>query len=180
MKNNPSRDQLTKSLDRRIRHLMIRTLERFEDTFPDLDDTKEGQIFKGDIRNAFNDVLRAQRDEVRDYEVDYRPLRMNEDNTLSMTQTFMQTVQRVVFEIRSEPSVSIYSHIDKSNVLEAIRSEIGTGVIYEQDGTLVLEIVGVESCINSVIPIMDRYRLHADVRARYKDWRGQVVKLYRR
>ena len=68
MKNNPSRDQLTKSLDRRIRHLMIRSLEKFEDRFPDLDDTREGQIYKGDIRNAFNDVIRAQRDELREYD----------------------------------------------------------------------------------------------------------------
>lgn len=180
MKNNPSQEQLTKSLDRRIRHLMIRTLERFEDSFPDLDDTKEGQIFKGDIRNAFNDVLRAQRDEVRDYEVDYRPLRMNEDNTLSMTQTFMQTVQKIDFGIRSEPFLTISASIDKRGVLDAIRSELNAGVICEEDGYIVLEIVGIEPCINSVIPILDRYRLHADVRAKYKTWRGQVVKLYRR
>lgn len=180
MKNSPSREQLTKSFDRRVRHLMISTLERFEDAFPDMDQTREGHVFKTDLRNAFNDVLRAQRDELLDYEVDYRPLRMNPDSTLAMTQTFMQTVQKITFDIADKPSIKIYTSSDKGNVLEAIRSEFGTGVIYESDDGLVLEIVGVQSCVDSVLSIIDRYRLHADVRAKYRDWRSKVIELYRR
>lgn len=180
MKNNPSRDQLTKSLDRRVRHLMIKTLERFEDAFQDVDNTKEGQLFKADIRTFFNDVLRAQRNELLDYEVDYRPLHLDSDNTLIMTQTFMQTVQRIVFDIQSEPSIKIYSSMDKINVLDAIRSEFGTGVIYEDGESAVLEIVGVNSCANSVLLILDRYRLHADIRSKYRAWRSKVIDIYRR
>src|ERR1700742_5206394 len=104
MKNNPSRDQLIKSLDRRIRHLMIQTLERFEDTFPSLDAVREGQVFKGDLRTMFNDVLRAERDELRDYEVDYRPLRMDDNNTLSITHTFLQSFQKITVDVRDKPS----------------------------------------------------------------------------
>jgi hypothetical protein len=97
MKYNPSRDQLGKSTERRIKSLMIRTLEKFESLFPDIDNSHEGQLFKGDIRNIFNDAIRAQRSEFDDYSIEYRPLRMNPDNTLAITQSFIQTVQLMEF-----------------------------------------------------------------------------------
>lgn len=181
MKTNPSRDQLAKSLDRRIRNLMIRTLEQFEDSFPNEDNSRDGQIFKGNLRNMFNDVLRAQRDELHDYEIEYRPLRMTDDNTLAMTPAFLQTVQRIDLELLNNvPIIKLYSSADHAKVLEAVRSEFGTGVISRlADESLVLEIVGIRSMIDSVLPIMDRYSLHADVRAKYRAWRSEVVKLYR-
>jgi len=181
MKKNPSQEQLSKSVERRIRHLMIRTLEGFEDSFADLEDTREGQSFKAHIRNMFNDAIRAQRDEIRDYSVDYRPLRLTDDNTLAVTQTFMQSVQRIDMDTEQEtPRIRIYADPDNARVIDALRSEFDAGATYMQDGVLVLEIVGVETCVNSVLPIMDRYRLHASVRSQYEDWREQVVKLYRR
>lgn len=180
MKKNPSREQLTKSMDRRIRRLMVSTLESFEDAFQDLEESRDAQIFKTHVKNSFNDVIRAQRDELRDYEVEYRPLRINEDNTLAMTQTFMRSVQRVDMGVTNDsPWLKIYSSPDKRRVLEAVRAEFGTGVVYDQDGASVLEIVGVNSCVDSVLVIMDKYRLHADVQAKYRDWRSQVIKLYR-
>lgn len=181
MKTNPSREQLSKSLDRRTKHLMIRTLEKFEDTFPDLDETREGRIFKGDIRNAFNDVMRAQRDEIRDYDVDYRPLKMTDDNTLAITQTFMQAVQRVNlgFTESKSPFVEICAATDKVNILEALRAEMGTGVVSESVDGLMLQIVGVQSCVECVLHILDRYRLHGTVEPKYAEWRDQVVKTYR-
>ncbi len=192
MKATPSRDQLIRSQERRVKHLMIRVLEKFEDTFPDIDDTRAGQVFKGDLRNAFNDVIRAQRDEVRDYEVDYRPLKLTDDNTLAMTQTFMRAVQGVNFGFGEEstlstimrPFIEFYASPAKRKVLEALRSEMGTGVISERglpnDETgLMLQIIGVQSCVDCVLPIMDRYRLHSNVEPSYGEWRSEVVRIYR-
>jgi hypothetical protein len=163
---------------------MKRTLERFEDTFPSQDDTREGHVFKGDLRNMFNDVLRAQRDELHDYEVEFRPLRMTDDNVLAMTPTFLQSVQSIFMEIcEGTPCIRIYASPDNAKVLDAVRTEFGTGVVYRElacgEEHLALEIVGVQSCVDSVFPIMDRYCLHSDVRAKYQNWRREVVKLYR-
>lgn len=177
MKQNPSREQLAKSLDRRIRHLMIRVLEKFEDRFPNVDDTRDGQVFKGDIRNAFNDVIRAQRDELRDYEVDYRPLKLTDDNVLALTQTFMQTVQKIDFD--DKPSIRFHASVDHRRVLEALRSELEVGVVYQTKEGCVLEICGVRDCVSSVVLMMDRYRLHPDVRSKYLVWRDLVVTSYR-
>jgi hypothetical protein len=176
-KQNPSHLQLLKSQERRIRHMMIRVLENFEDSFPDIEDTRDGQIYKGNIRNCFNDAIRAQRDELNDYEIEYRPLRLTHDNILSMTRTFLQTVQKIDFT--DVPSVRFYAGVDKRSVLEALRAEIGVGVIYEDDGSLILEIAGTDDCANCVLSILDKYRLHDDVLARYRDWRCQVVESYR-
>ena len=159
---------------------MIRMLEKFEDTFPDLDDTREGQIFKGDIRNVFNDAMRAQRDELRDYDVEYRPLQLTADNTLAMTQTFMKSVQRVEFGFgEAKPYLMMFADADHRKVLDALRLEFGAGVVHEDGESLVLEIVGTQSCVDCVLPIMDRYRLHSSVLSDYRAWRDQVVKLYR-
>jgi len=177
---HPSRDQLIKSMDRRVKHLMIRVLEKFEDRFPDLDETREGQIFKGDLRNAFNDVIRAQRDEIRDYEVDYRPLKLTDDNILAMTQTFMSAVQKVEFSFTDNGQPYIMFYADESNikVLDALRAELEAGVVTRSDNDAVFSIVGVKACIDSVLPCMDKYRLHAKVHAEYVVWRQEVVRMY--
>jgi len=181
MKNNPSRDQLTKSLDRRIRHLMIRTLEKFEDKFPDLDQTRDGKVFKGDIRTIFNDVLRAQRDEIRDYDVEYRPLKLTDDNVLALTQTFMQSLQGLEFDVdeNDNPYVTFYANPEHRRVLEALRAEVGAGVIVFSKDVDLLEIRGIGPCINCVLPILDKYRLHSNIEPSYGEWRDRVVKIYR-
>lgn len=182
MKKNSSREQLTKSLDRRIKHLMIGVLEKFEDRFAELDETRDGQVFKGDIRNAFNDVIRAQRDELRDYDVEYRPLQLTNDNILAVTQTFLRTVQKINFGFTAEdhePYVEFCGDQDSFNVLNALRLEIEAGVMLRLEDGCTLLIVGTETIVNSVLPIMDRYRLHTNVATRYQDWRDQVIKIYR-
>lgn len=180
MKNDPSRDQLSKSIERRIKHLMIRTLEKFEDVFDDLDGTREAGIFKSDIRTAFNDVIRAQRDEIRDYEVDYRPLKLRDDSILSVTQTFMETLERIELGFRDQPYVKIYANFENKRVIDALRAEISTGILFNEDNSIVLEIVGINSCVNCVLPILDRYRLHSSVREEYGEWRNRVCDQYRR
>lgn len=179
-KQNQSSDQLSKSLERRSMHLMIQTLQKFEDAFPDVDQTRQGGIFKADLRNMFNDVIRAQRDELNDYEVEYRPLRITGNGVLALTQSFMQTVQKVEFGWTGEkPFLKIFSSRDHARVLDAVRIEFGAGVLYQQDDGLVLEIVGVEVCANSVLPLMDKYRLLEQVGAKYREWRVEVVRRYR-
>jgi hypothetical protein len=183
MQVNPSKDQLVKSQERRIRSLMVRTLEKFESAYPGVQHTKDAKVFKGDLRTIFNDVIRAQRDELTDYEVDFRPLRVTDDNTISITRTFMQTVQKIEFgytSATSRPFIKIYADQDHKNSLEAIHREFGGGVIYSDKSGLTLEIVGAEDCIKCVLPIMDRYRLHDSVRVGYREWRKNVVDEYRR
>lgn len=181
MKNNPSREQLAKSQSRRVSALMVRTLQKFEDTFPDLDRTREGRTYKGDIKAMFNDVMRAARDELNDYVLDYRPLHLTENNTLAISRTFLETTQVIEFTFTDSgvPSVTFQAHMDKLPILEAMRAEFGAGVvcIVGEDRGL-LQIVGIEACVDSVLPRMDKFRLHSDVRQRYVEWRSQVVDRY--
>src|SRR6188474_203652 len=180
MKKNQSQEQLIKSQERRIKHLMIRVLEGFEASFPDIDQTSDGSIFKSELRTIFNDVIRAQRDEIREYDVDYRPLKTN-DSSISVTKSFIETVQKIDFNFISDnkPTIKISSPVDKFPILEAIRNEFGVGVIYKSEDILILEIVGTESCINHIIPTMDKYYLHDFTRNEYKKWRNKVIGIYR-
>jgi len=179
-KNNQSLDQLSKSLERRSRHLMIQTLQKFEDSFPDVDQTRYGQIFKTELRNMFNDVIRAQRDELNDYEIEYRPLRISDNGTLAITQSFMQTVQKIDFGFRgNNPYLKIFSSQDHIRVLDAIRVECNAGVLYQSfENEVVLEIVGIKTCAECVLVILDKYRLHDKTISAYREWRSKVVKVY--
>lgn len=180
-RNRSEHDVLSKSQSRRISHLMIRCLQKFEEVFPDLEDSPDGRRFKGDLRNAFNDAMRAARDELNDYDVEYRPMRMGDDNILALTRTMMETVRRVSFGVSDKtglPFMTMSASTSKGKVLDAVRAEFGCGVIVSEDSVLRLVIVGTQDCVNRVIPIMDKYRLAEGVRDQYRVWREAVVRAY--
>ncbi len=65
--------------------------------------------------------------------------------------------------------------------MDAVRNEFGTGVLYIDDSnpnSIILEIVGLKPCIDIVIPIMDKYKLHTSVKDIYVNWRESLVKQY--
>jgi hypothetical protein len=160
---------------------MVRVLEKFEDSFPELDDTRDGGVFKGTIKAMFNDVIRAQRDELTDYQIEYRPMRLTHDNKLSLTRTLMSTVQRIEFGFAGEfdtPYMKIVADAQRASVLEAVRAEFEVGVVWVEEDVAALSIVGVDTCVDSVLPRMDKYRLHPDVRPHYVQWRKKLVGMY--
>jgi hypothetical protein len=129
----------------------------------------------------FNDVIRAQRDELNDYEVEFKPLRLTDDNKLAMTRTLMNTVQRIEFGFAGEfhtPYMNIYANEDRASVMEAVRSEFDVGVLHKADNHVILSVVGIDDCISNVLTRMDKYRLHATVRDSYKIWRQRLVDMY--
>jgi|APGre2960657404_1045060.scaffolds.fasta_scaffold07881_2 hypothetical protein len=180
MKRNiePSRDQLLKSSERRIKHLMVQTLTKFEDRFQDLANSNYGEIFKSDLRNAFNDAIRAQRDELYDYQIEYRPLKLNSDNTIMATKTFLDALQSIEFIDGDRPGIRIKSHLQDSKLLDAIRSELGAGVLYSLEKVIIFEIRGLEDSINCVLPLLDRCKFNEGVRNKYLVWRKVIVTKY--
>jgi hypothetical protein len=176
MRQNLSKDQLKKSVERRVKHLMVQTLSNFDQSF---EKSRTGDIFKSTLKTACNDVIRAQRDELNDYEVEYRPLRLTDDNVLALTKTFMETVQRIDFVEGKNPRMIIRANKEKWKVMSAIRSEIGTGILYISGDEVRLEIVGLQSCVDFVLPVMDNYVINQDVRSRYTAWRLYIVNQYR-
>lgn len=179
MKNykNISREQLTKSVERRIKHLMVKMLEDFETFFEDIEQTNNGQLFKSQLKTSFNDVIRAQRDELNDYVIEYKPLRKNPDNSLSVTRTFLESLQKIEFGIQPKPFLKVFTK-DAYAVINALREEFEVGVIYKTPDSLILEVSGLNDCV-SIIPLMDHYVLHANVKDKYGVWREELVNLYK-
>jgi len=175
-----SKDVLTESLERRMKHIMVQLLNQFDERFPDLREDQQGRLFKFDIKNQFNDAIRATRDEIRDYDIEYRPVRFNPDNTLSVTKAFIEGIQTITFN-DTEPGIRILAKNEQQNyrILEAIRRELDTGIIYiNSTATLTLDIYGLDSCVNCAIPFMDLYNLLSGVKEEYISWRKKVVELY--
>jgi hypothetical protein len=174
----PSREQLLKSSERRIKHLMVQTLTKFEDRFNDLANSNYGEIFKADLRNAFNDAIRAQRDELYDYQIEYRPLKFNQDNTIIATKSFLNTVQNIEFINDARPGIKMLATVEDARVLDAIRNEMGVGVLYNVQNGIIFEIRGLEDSINCVLPLLDRCKFNEGVRQKYLNWRKTVVLQY--
>lgn len=178
-KNNIARDQLIKSSERRIKHLMIQTLSKFEDRFNALAQSRDGEMFKSDLRTAFNDVIRAHRDELYDYTLEYQPIKFNTDNSLFVSKTFMETVQKIEFGIDKKPNFKIFAAPERFAVLDSLRAEIGVGVIYKEENNIILQVVGIKDCISGVLPFMDKYALHEKVKQNYINWRQVLVSFYK-
>lgn len=179
-----SKEVLTESIERRMKHIMVQLLDQFDNRFNALSGEERGRLFKFDIKNQFNDAIRATRDEIRDYDIEYRPVRMNENNTLSVTKTFMEGIQSITFTdptLNSEPGMRIVAKGEPqyARILEAIRRELGHGIVYkDQHGVYNFHIQGLDICIKSVIPFMDLYKLCSSVQAEYTFWRRKVVGKY--
>lgn len=171
------RDVLTKSLTRRFRHAMVRILDEYDARHPDSDgDT--GKLFKVDVKNMLNDMIRCTSSEMGDYDVSYRPVRFNNDNSLSVTRTFLESLERV--EFGDEPSVRFIADMSRRNVLQSLRDELGAGVLYQYGDSCVYVVTGAEACIDFAIPFLDRYKLHGSKQAEFKEWRKGLVEAYLR
>lgn len=172
-----SRDILSGSIRKRCLSMMAGLLSNFEELHPETKDLPQGTKYRAFVKDRVNDVLRATLQELTDYDIEYRPLKLGNDNILSVTAEFLESVDRVDFS--DAPSVKIQAAKSHAKVLDAVRSTIGAGVLYASDAdSVIFEVVGVADCINYMVPIMDKYRLTPDVRTKYVKWRRNLVAAY--
>lgn len=176
MNDNRSKRVLANSLERRMKHVMVRMLTEFDKRFRE---TEDGNLFKIDFKHAMNDMIRASRDEINDYDIEYKPVRLRDDNVLSVTKEFMESIELV--EFGSDPvSFRITANRSMAKVLEALRNELDVGVTFlEDDDKVVYAVCGVRDCLSS-LPFLDKYRLTANVREQYVQWRSRLVYYYSR
>lgn len=181
---NRSKRELTNSIERRQRHIMVRLLTEFEGRFQDVAETARGNLFRVDIKHMMNDMMRATRDEIGDYEVEYRPLRIRHDNTLSVTKEFMETIECIEFGQDTPMTMTgsflkITADKSRAKILDAMRRELGVGVTSLNDGKVVYMVAGMTDCLRT-LPFLDQYRLAAMVRDQYVSWRKHLVYSYSR
>lgn len=169
------RDVLTKSLTRRLRHAMVRILHEYDARHSD-SDGDVGTLFKVDVKNMLNDMIRCTSSEMDDYDISYRPVRFNNDNSLSVTRTFLESLERIEFS--DQPSVRFIADMSRRNVLQSLRDELGSGVLYQDGDSCVYAVVGAEACTDFAIPFLDRYRLHRSKQEEFKEWRRKLVDRY--
>jgi hypothetical protein len=173
-----AKDVLVGSLGRRLKHLMVKTLDDFDRYFPTNADSEVGGMFKFNLRNAFNDAIRANRDELNDYDLTYKPLKVAVDGTLSVTKAFAEAMESIVFS--TDPvSVSISSDKKNAAILESIKAEFGVGLAYLENDRAIFMVSGVPDCVK-ITAFFDRYRLTASIRKEYVAWRTNLVHLYHR
>lgn len=173
MADSRSRKVLSSSIERRMKHVMVRMLGEFDKRFPDTD---AGNLFKVDLKHAMNDMIRASRDEINDYDVEYRPVRLRPDNTLSITREFIQSIECVSFS-DTPISLAIMADKSKAKVLDALRNELDVGITYISGDQIVFKVCGIRDCLLT-LPFLDKYRLTPDVRDQYVKWRSNLVYSY--
>jgi len=168
-------DILSRSVERRFKHVMVRILDEYDNRHQE-SESDIGRLFKIDVRNLLNDMIRCTNSEMRDYEVQYRPIKFNNDNTLSVTRTFLSSLE--VIDFNDSPSVTFRAHHTKRNVIQSMRDELGAGVIYRDGEDIIYSIVGASACIDFVLPFLDRYRLTNTKAEEFRAWRARLVNNY--
>lgn len=168
-----SRDVLTKSVETRMRHCMVALLEQFDKRFPD---NAQGGLFKNDIKNKMNDMIRCTREEMRDYDIEHRPLKIAPDGHVSVTRTFIEALEGIGFS--DTPRVQLRAAQDRLQVLQSVRNELGAGIVHTDGEQAYLTISGSADCVNYAVPFLDKYALTSNVRAAYKQWRARLVTDY--
>jgi hypothetical protein len=168
-------DVLIASLQRRLKHLMVRVLDESDNRLTGAVDPSVLEAFKVDIKHGFNDAIRANDSEIRDYEINYRPIRWNPDNSLFMTRTFIENLQSITF---SAESVTFTSKADDYRILASLRDEVGAGVVNFDKDIACYRVVGLNDCINHIIPLLDRLTLKQLIQSDYQAWRQEIVKAY--
>jgi hypothetical protein len=150
---------------------MIRLLEKFEDSFPDIEDRTPGLIFKGDIKAILNDAIRAHRDELYDFDIEYRPFKWEKGN-IKVTPEALKVINNIEF---SENSIKIASNKNNERLLYSVRNEFGCGVVYLYDDSIFFEVKGIASCVECVIPILDTL---IGKNKEYIKWRKKIIENY--
>lgn len=176
-----AKDILSSSLEKRLRHAMVQTLNEFDDRFDDLSDSDRGRLFKIDLKNMFNDIIRANRDELVDYDITYRPIRLRPDNILYTTNQFMEAIEVIEFSPNEteNPWFRIYADPSKITIFDAIRDEFKVGVSMFENNKITYNVCGITDCLK-ILPFLDRYKLLSSVRQKYNVWRDNLVHLYTR
>jgi len=88
-------------------------------------------------------------------------------------------VQKIEFGFNDIiPYFKIYASQDRLKILDALRNELDAGVLFVENDSAILQVVGLRACVDCVLPCFDRYRFHDSVRLQYKQWRQDVVKSY--
>ncbi len=170
-----SRTVLTNSVVRRLRHAMVRCLDEYDRRH---EHSEAGEIFKTDMKNMLNDMMRCTHTEMQDYEVHFRPVKLRGDNSLFVTKAFIEGLE--VIDFTDTPSVRFYAHQQHQNCIHSLRAELGAGVTYMEGDKWVLEVVGERSCVDDVLPFLDRFRMQRQVRENYVAWRKKLVERYTR
>ena len=166
------KDVLSKSIQRRYKYAMVRILDEYDQKHNSSD---AGELFKINIKHLLNDMIRCTDSEISDYNIIYSPVKFNNDNTLSVTRTFLETLNDINF---SSDEVIFKSKIEKRNVMQSLRDLLGAGILYQSDDSCFYVIKGVSDCVNFAVPFLDKYRLNKQVNIEYKNWRDNLVKNY--
>lgn len=166
-------DVLNASLQRRLKHLMVQILDSCDSRLMDVP-ADILNLFKVDIKHGFNDAIRANDSELRDYDIHYRPARINPDNTLFLTRAFIENLDSIKFSPLAIHFVGKYADY---RILNSFRSEIGVGVVYVLGNQTWYSIEGVTDCVN-LIPILDKLSVKPLIQDKYQEWRQEIINQY--
>lgn len=168
-------EMLELSVQRKIKSIYAKSLDEIEKHLPEVISDTRYEVIRNNILNHGNDSLRAFKNEIRSYRIEYKPIeRVN--NEMKVEKEILDIIMRANFSYFKKPVVKLTS--SKKGLLEAIRNEISAGIlVYISNENYELVLAGME-IVRVFIPVFSRF-YSADNQT-YSKWLGQVYDYYLR
>lgn len=165
-----------KNIDRRYKSAMATILSAFEHNFPREHSSDLGMKFKGLVKNAINDSIRACRDELLDSSgID------SSDSRIKFSADMVSLLSQIEFIFNTNGrSMMLRTAKENSEIIHNIYEEIGCGIIHFVDGNCNYVISGIDSIVNDAVPFFDNYPFTSEQKSNYLQWRQWVVAFYER
>jgi len=167
-------------IKKRLRGMAVRILANIEhvlgaDDLEDLSDDDTVTITGGDLKIIRSEVLNAAGDTTRSLQGGGN---RSADNKISLSRDMIQAINKAhvdIIEVDGE-EVPLFKIEGSFNLVNKIRTGIGTGVVYNKTYTC----AGIEDVVNSLLPYLDMAQIASVKIAKgdYKDWRDAVCELY--
>lgn len=168
--------ETNKNIRRRFNGALAGILSAFEKNFPELQKNDMAIKFKGFVRNAINDAVRASCDELLDADGI-----SSDSHSIKFSPSIAALVKdvKILFNHNGR-GLTLFVERSKDRILLEIQDEIGAGIIHYEEDQCRYILAGIHTCVDYAIPFLDNYPFTPEQLESYKIWRSWVVSTYER
>jgi len=169
---------ISKNISGRTKFLSARMFQLIELSMPDIIERKEWHDVRKKILDVMNQILRGNKEDLKDCDIVYRPIAVNNNGRVKVkaSSDIINLFRKLDFQ--SDPFlVLLKSSMHDIDIMTSVCDEFGFGkVTFDADNNVYYTIVG-EQCLD-VLSIFDLIVLPQEVKKKYLDWRKKLKAFY--
>lgn len=165
--------KLMDDVENRISLLYAKFFELMEKETPDVVKGDKWPSIRVKILDLANAIIRANREDMVDYDIKYRPFRIDQETSnVKMSNSVLNVMNHARF-FDDPVSMSVVAPLKYTNVLEAVCDEIGKGRVWIKNGVCAL-CLDKRDCLE-IIPVLNKVPFKSSLRKEYIKWRDLLT-----